>query len=267
MDFEEKALHGKNILVTRPQEQAFEFASMLINEGANIYLLPTIKIIAANDFTHIDSSLSNIGNYVWIIFSSVNGAKFFLERLKFLNIDIATLQGCKIAAIGPSTAKLLESSGLNIDFIPKHHTSTALAKEMDNIAGVSVLAPVTDISTNSLREILEAKGARLDEIVYYYTRKNEVALEYIKKTFKSDIHIVTFTSSSAVTSLIDLTEPLHIDLNEYCIACIGPGTAETAKEHGLDVSIIGNPYTLDGLLNEIKAFYMVKESSPPVSHR
>ena len=256
MDFEEQPLQGKNILVTRPREQAFEFASMLLAEGANVFLLPTISITATNDYTEINNSLRNIHNYNWIVYSSVNGVKFFMERLKELGIGIKSLAGIKIAAGGPATARLIESHGLAVDFIPAQHTSKALAEGLENVRGEIILAPVTDISDNEMKEILEAKDAKVDEVVFYHTANNEVAKEYIEQTFKSGIDIITFTSSSAVSSLIEMVKPLGIDLKDYCIACIGTVTAETAKENGLEVSIVGNPFTIEGLISGIKKSVM-----------
>ena len=54
-----------------------------------------------------------------------------------------------------------------------------------------------------------------------------------------NIDVITFTSSSTVTNLIDAFRGKKLDLNGAKIACIGEKTAETAKKAGLKVDIHG----------------------------
>ena len=56
--------------------------------------------------------------YDWIIFTSVNGVKFFLERLFALGLDIRDLKGPRVCAIGPKTAEALEALKIRVDFVP-----------------------------------------------------------------------------------------------------------------------------------------------------
>ena len=255
VEFEEKALHGKNILVTRPQEQAFEFASKLIAEGANIYLLPTVKITLPGDYTDVDRALNQLESYDWLIFTSTNGVRYFCERLQYLRLFGSILKGCRVAAVGPATALLLEKEGIKVDFVSASHTAESLANTIQDIEGKTVLIPTTDINRGKAREILTSRGAKVDEVAFYNTRKNEVANDYIVQTFRAGIDIITFTSSSSVEALVELTEPLNIPLEKYSVACIGPHTADTARQHGLKVEVIANPFSLDGLISELIKYY------------
>ena len=66
-----------------------------------------------------------------------------------------------------------------------------------------------------------------------------------------ELDLVTFTSSSTVKNLIQIlgsAEPLQ----HTKTACIGPVTAETAKSLGVEVDIVAEEYTIDGLVEAIR---------------
>jgi len=68
-----------------------------------------------------------------------------------------------------------------------------------------------------------------------------------------EIHSVTFTSSSTVANFIGLIgegNPAGL-LEGVKVACIGPVTAETARQAGLTVHIEASRYTIEGLVEAI----------------
>jgi uroporphyrinogen III methyltransferase/synthase len=251
----EKLLNGKNVLVTRPQEQSFELASKLIAEGANIYLLPTIKITLPEDYSEIDAALEDLSKYDWIVFTSTNAVRYFVERLEYLRLFKNILGGTKIASVGPATALMLEKYGIEVHFVAAEHTAEVLAESLPDVSGKNVLIPTTDINKGKLRQILSGRNAQVCEIAFYNTRKNEIADDYILQTFTAGIDIITFTSSSSVEALIELLRPLQLNINKHLIACIGPHTADTARGHGLTVDIIAKPFTIDGLIASMLEYF------------
>ena len=66
--------------------------------------------------------------------------------------------------------------------------------------------------------------------------------------------MVTFTSSSTVENLLKLIDNETALLNNVKKAAIGPITAQTCKQKGLDVDIEADIYTIDGLVDKIKNF-------------
>jgi len=64
------------------------------------------------------------------------------------------------------------------------------------------------------------------------------------------IDIITFTSSSAVKGFLELLDGRDALVN-VIIACIGPITANTATENGLDVHVVAKVSTISGLISEI----------------
>ena len=116
--FESRPLFGKRIIVTRAREQASDFKAALSDLGADCIEFPTIEIAPPPSWEPLDTAVRNLSTYDWAIFTSVNGVKFFLERLKACRLDVRELKGVRLAAIGPRTAEALEDTGLTPDLVP-----------------------------------------------------------------------------------------------------------------------------------------------------
>ena len=101
-------LAGKKILITRARDQSSEFATRLENLGAEVIEFPTIEILPPCSWKEIDRAIDELKSYDWIIFTSVNGVNFFLQRLTDKEGNRRILSSLKICAIGPATAKKLQ---------------------------------------------------------------------------------------------------------------------------------------------------------------
>ena len=103
--FEKKPLFGRTIVVTRAREQASDSAKLFAERGARVIQFPTIKIAPMADYAELDEAVKNMARYGWVVFTSVNGVRFFRERLDACGLDARALGGVKVAAIGPATVK------------------------------------------------------------------------------------------------------------------------------------------------------------------
>jgi uroporphyrinogen III methyltransferase/synthase len=116
--FESRSLFGKVVLVTRPQDQATEFVRRLSDLGARCILLPAIEILPPPSWKDLDRAIEDIAGYDWILFTSVNGAKYFFKRLYFAGKDARSIGSAKVGAIGPKTEEALVERGISPDLIP-----------------------------------------------------------------------------------------------------------------------------------------------------
>jgi uroporphyrinogen III methyltransferase/synthase len=67
-----------------------------------------------------------------------------------------------------------------------------------------------------------------------------------------EIDMVTFTSSSTVTNLLSILGDKAVKLlTGVKIACIGPVTADTCRENGLQPAVVAAEYTIKGLAESI----------------
>ena len=74
------------------------------------------------------------------------------------------------------------------------------------------------------------------------------------------IDVVTFTSSSTVTNLLQLLGDDGTKLIQKAkVACIGPITAETCEEYGIKTDVKAEEYTITGLVKAIQELYGEEE--------
>lgn len=253
---EKKPLFGKRIVVTRSREQAGALSRQITGLGGEPYEFPTIKITPPDDFAPLDQAIKNAASFQWIVFTSVNGVKIFIQRLRRLGGDTRDLKGVNLCAIGPKTKAVLEGYGLRVDYIPvEFRAEEIVAGLKDKLKpGDRVLLPRADIARKILPRSLEQMGAEVTEVTAYKTVvEDSNAGELLEMLKAGKIDIVTFTSSSTVRNFLAMlgTSDLRDLMKNVLVACIGPITAHTARKAGLNVSIQASEYTIEGLLKAI----------------
>src|SRR5690349_1996951 len=120
------SLAGKRVVVTRAEAQADEYVNMLRQAGAVPILFPTIEIQPIPDNKALDSALSNLRDYDWIIFTSTNGVRTVLDRMAALGLSPTALNGFHIAVIGPATEMSLRKYQIRVDAQPQEYVAEAL---------------------------------------------------------------------------------------------------------------------------------------------
>ena len=105
-------LEGKRILVTRAREQASALSELLREEGAEPVEFPVIKIVPPISFDGLDAAIRRLPGvqpgeqaYDWVVFTSANGVRFFVQRLTAISRDARAFGSAKIAAIGSAAVK------------------------------------------------------------------------------------------------------------------------------------------------------------------
>jgi uroporphyrinogen III methyltransferase/synthase len=251
---EQSPLFGKRVLITRPLRQAHEFAKKIILLGGEPVCLPTIEIAPPEDPAPLDQALQSIGDYDWVVFTSVNGVAGLLERMRQQGLDIRQLRG-KLAAIGPATAAALRSYGLQLEYQPTQYRAEALLEGLLEAipAGSRVLMPRAAQARQVLPDGLRDGGITVEVVPAYQTRAcgerfRKIVTDLLAQGRSLDY--ITFTSSSAARNFAKLFAGSDLQaLMENCrVACIGPVTAETTRNSGMRVDLVAAEYTTGGLL-------------------
>lgn len=254
--FEKRPLFGRRILVTRSREQASELSAAIENLGGEAVEFPTIAITDPVDYTPLDQALRQLSSFNWIVFTSVNGVKYFFQRLRRLGLDIRQLHHISLCAIGPKTREALEDYALRVDFVPSEYRAEEIISGLKDLLkpGQRILLPRADIARNVLPRTLTEMGYDITEVTAYRTVAGNGNSPIIRRMFREGlIHAVTFTSSSTVKNFVQLLgEPNPQELlQNVTVACIGPVTADTAIDLGLKVDIIAKAYTIPGLVQAL----------------
>jgi len=256
-------LQNKRILVTRAKGQNQKLSRQLEAVGAIPVEFPTIRIVPPENIGPLDEAVANLNNYDWLILTSVNGVEHFWRRLTVAGKGAADLAHLKTAVIGPATAEAARKVGVRVDLMPQEHVAESLADALaawGDISGQRMLLPTANIARNALPDALRAKGAIVNRVTAYQTKpvNNPGILPYILP----ELDILTFTSPSTVRNFVNLLQPdeLRTAVASKTIACIGPITAEAARELGLRVDVVARKYTVPGLIEALeKQFEMQNE--------
>jgi uroporphyrinogen III methyltransferase/synthase len=239
-------------VVTRSADQAAEFSERLRALGADAIELPAISIHPPEDPTHLDQAIERLASYDWLIFTSVNGVRFFMERLDRSARDLRSLKA-RICAIGPATRRAVEKLHLKVDLMPEEYVAESLVKAFtgEKLAGQRILLPRAAVARDLIPTELGRLGAQVDVVEAYRNIVPEDAASRTREIFAASKkpNWVTFTSSSTVKNL--LAAAGQEALKGVRIASIGPVTSETARSHGLTVEVEAKQYTLDGLIRAL----------------
>ena len=264
--FDNRPLFGWGILVTRAAEQAGEFSSLLRDQGATVYECPTISIIPPEDPADLDAAIAELPDFDWIIFTSVNAVKHFFIRLAACGLDSRALGRCRVATVGPKTAAAIHEYGIIPDLIPVDYKAEGVVtafREMD-LTGMKILFPRADRAREIIPSELAKMGAAvLSPVAYQNVLPDDIPAEILEALVAKRIRCVSFTSSSTVRNLAELVGEnrlLHL-LHGVTIAAIGPVTAASCRELGLEVHIEPKKYTLDEMTMEMVRYFSSQKQS------
>lgn len=268
--FESKPLFGRRILVTRSRDKASTLIEQLEEHGAEVIEFPTIAFIPPESWAPLDAAIGRIGEYRWILFTSVNGVRFFWERLESAHKDTRSLGDVKIAAIGPATAEALRRHGVQADLVPTQFQAEGLCAALgENLTDVRILIPAATGAREILPQELTRRGAQVDVVPTYRTIAPHEDTERVCALLRERaLDIITFTSSSTVQHFCRaLGEEAASLLRGVQVACIGPLTAAAARTQGLSVDILARENTLPALVEAIvMGRRMQKDTELPHSH-
>jgi uroporphyrinogen III methyltransferase/synthase len=262
--FDSRPLFGKRILVTRPREQAAEFIALLEALGAQPIEAPMISIAPPADWAPLDEVCRRGSEFDWIVFSSAHAVEAFIGRLLASPLDLRSLKGTRLCAVGPATAERLARFGLKVDLVPAESRAEAVVHAMVDqgpIAGLKVLLPRADIGREVIGEELRKRGAHVTEVVAYRTvaleLEREGAPDIYRMLLEHTIDVVTFTSPSAVRNFVELLgeEPAADLLRPTVVASIGPVTAQAAAQYHIHSMIVPTHYTIPALVDAIRIHF------------
>ena len=248
-------LFGKRVLVTRAAARSAEFQTDLLERGAQPVLAPVIRIDPPDDPAAARTAVEFISEYRWVVFTSRNGVDAFFEHLHAMGEDARYLRHVRVAAIGPKTAAALLERGIIADLVPKSYRNEDLAATLEEHVRPS--DRILLFRAQEGREMIERA-----EIVAAYKTVILRDPEFAQKVTTADI--LTFTSASTVKGFaMNLGESAAIAAKGKIVACIGPVTAQAARDAGLFVDVIADEYTVDGLLGALESALASTVSASP----
>ena len=262
--FERRPLFGRTVVVTRSRSQASSFSEKLRGLGANVVEFPTIAFADPDSLEPLDAAIGSLGSYDWVVFTSVNGVNAFFGRLQALAAagdapyaDARALAGCRVAAIGPATARGLESRGVCPDAVPGEYRGEAVFQAIADASarfgialdGARVLIPRAQVAREALPALLRDAGATVEVAPAYQTVMPDAGkVDELAALIEADsVDAITFTSSSTARNLIAALGDRAALLEKAKLFSIGPVTSNTLTDAGYPVFAESSEYTIAGL--------------------
>lgn len=256
---EQQPLIGRTIVVTRAREQASGIVNELSQRGASCLAAPAIRIAPLEDYTALKRAITQLEQYNWLIFTSVNGVEYFFKHLTEYNLDKDAFAQAKVAAIGVPTAQRLLGYGVKADIVPTEFRAEGIVTALRTKIGpeTKTLIPRALQARDILPKQLQSLGASVDVVPVYQTVQGEADTEKLRTLLQAGtVDLITFTSSSTVIKLLEqLGDEAPRLVAKANIACIGPITAVTCLDNGLRPVIIAKNFTMRGLVDAIVEYY------------
>jgi uroporphyrinogen III methyltransferase/synthase len=224
--------------------------------------LPTIEIRPAPDYAALDAAIAQLPQYDWLLFTSVNGVRFFLDRLDASKGDLRRIRG-KLCAIGPATRDALERFHLKVDVMAEEYVAEGLLHTLNgfDFSNAKVLIARAAVARDILPEQLRRRGAQVDVVEAYRTLPPDDLAEHARKVLDTKPDWITFTSSSTAGNLIAACG--NEALRGLRVASIGPVTSATLRSAGVDVTAEANPHTIRGLADCLRGAVLGTADPPP----
>jgi len=248
--FATRPLFGQRIVVTRPADVSEAFHAKLEELGAEVLAQPAIEIAPPADWAPVDAAIARLGEFNWLVFSSVHGVRSLLDRILSQGHDMRQLGALRLAAIGPSTAAELARYSLKADLTPKEFRAEDLAAALAGQAkGKRFLLARASRGREVLAEELRGAGATVEQVVVYESRDTQAPNADVAAAL-ADGHVDWITVSSSAIAR-SLSAMFSASLRCAKLASISPITSQTLRELGYEPAVEATTYTMDGIVEAI----------------
>ena len=257
--FESRPLFGRRYVVTRSREQASRLSSGLRELGADVWELPAIAIEPFKLDAAMRRAFAALPHTDWVVFTSSNGVEHFFDRLFESGRDARALAGCRLAAVGRSTAVALAARGLKADLVPlafdAEHLLAALKRKLARRGPRrGVLLARAQEGRDVLPRGLRALGCPVQDLAFYRTvAAHGQAGAVLEALQAGKVDGVTFTSSTTVTHFKGLFSSAQWRRLAPTIRglCLGPITRSSAEAAGVTIAVEATEASLESLLKAL----------------
>ena len=263
---------GRRVIVTRAEAQGDTLAALLRAAGAEPIEYPCIAFAPPKDpapLSHATERLRS-GAFDWLVLTSANAARALANaecrmqnaehgisartsETQFSQFSILNSQ-FKIAAVGPATAEAArELLRIEPALVPEAFVAEALGAALGDMRGQRVLLINSAIARPTLAQLLTQAGASVERVVAYRTVTASGGANVPGMLAAGTVDAVTFTSGSTVRAFAERVGATGVEqVRHTVIACIGPVTAQAAREEGLEPTVVAANSTAEGLVEALE---------------
>lgn len=240
-------LSGISVGVTGTAHFAGRLSSVLREKGADFRDMSFMEITPAEDI------LPDFSDCGWLVFTSPNGVRVFLEKIRRERRDLRTLSDKKIAVIGPGTAAALEEAGIFEDYMPGTYDSKHLAEGLSDIIlkgqreeGIarSVLLLRAKQGSDILPRIFRERGIPYTE---YFLYELGVQEEKRDEVIAQEPDYIVFGSAMGARAYFAGLEKGGMQNARSRYVCIGKWCAEEVQKYVESKPMIAEKASVDAI--------------------
>ena len=245
------------VVVTRSADDNASLGAELTRRGFDVVAVPLVAILAPSDggeaLARAVASIDD-GTVAWVVLTSVNGVDALAAALATGRGDRRWPDRVEVAAVGPATAAAARAAGMTVGIVPPEATAGSLVEVFPNHGPTAlrrrVLAPLAELAGSTVEDGLRAKGWSVERVEAYRTgAPSGPGPDAPTVARVSTADAVTFFSPSVVDRWIAQFGPAAPPV----VVCIGPSTAERARDRGLTGVVMARPHTEDGVIEALSA--------------
>jgi|GEM_PF-403029 len=266
----DNGLQNKHVLITAPSNYA-ERLSQLIKEAGGIpVVLPAVETTINPNTSSIDSLLTNLNSFQWIVLPSRKAADAFFEGVQRNDIAHDMLSKINFCAIGNDINYLLDKYNTEVAFTPSESGPNGIVQVLDKLPGIQgknlgLVAPQVigvsepNVIPNFIQNLKEL-GINVHKTEGYVTKiaNPDTYQHQLDQLKNGQIDIIAFTSTAEIEALLKLSSSTTI--NRCQIACFGPYTGNNAKKLGINPAYVGKDYhSFSSFVNELSHFFATEK--------
>jgi uroporphyrinogen III methyltransferase/synthase len=245
-------LLGRTVVVTRTGPRAQGLLNRLHRAGAEtISVSLTEQTDPADGGAELRAVARNVGDFRWVVFTSVNAVSRFMAEMR----DARAFGKALVAAIGPATAEALRRAGVEPDLVPRDHRALGLLAAFPDCDADApsnhVLFPCAGQAPSTIPDGLAVKGWQVQRVETYRTVTLPPPSPAVREHM-AGADAVIFTASSTAESYVALDAPDGSPLGvPPVVICIGPTTAQSARELGMTGVVEAHDATAEGIVDAV----------------
>lgn len=263
-DIAELPLKGKTIVITRTVEQSKESAENLSNLGANVIVFPTLEVIPPESWNEFDEIISKPHKIDFIVFTSAHAVMMYLKRCSERNAEV-DYNRTKIVAVGNKTSAVCKENKIPVHIVPVKFSAEGVVNALSkyNLKHKTVFIPRSALGREELPRGLKELGATIKTIPVYNVSVPtgnyiNASIEELQQA-NPDLFIFTSPSTFENFLIINKIDDPSAYFENYDVAAIGPTTKNAIEKKMVNVNIMPDEFTIDGLIKKIIQHYRNKK--------
>lgn len=258
-------LKGQRIVLTRPEEENARLGERLEALGASVLSLPLISVRESMNPKQATEILKEFASYEWLVFTSRNGVRHFMEVFLRAFSDIRALGFVRIAVLGQGTAEALKSYFLKADLVAPEATASSLSEALNAeqcLDNVKVLVVTGNRNKPDLVNKLWEARAIVDQMEVYATELRDLSEDASAEKFRREgADALVFASASAVQAFGEQAKHLALEKGATvpALCSFGPATSARMKAATIPISVESEAPGLDGMVDALVAHFSEKK--------